>query len=53
MLRAMGQTGKDKQRRVRIVPNSRSLFVYYVSRTTHDVLIIRSLLRCKDIIGLL
>jgi hypothetical protein len=40
VLRSAGQAGKDKQRRVRIVPRFRVIFGrYYASRTTHDVVI--------------
>ena len=40
VLRSAGQTGKDKQRRVRIVPEPWVVFGrYYVSRTTHNVVI--------------
>lgn len=40
VLRSAGQAGKDKQRRVRIVPHSRVIFgSYYAARTTHDVVI--------------
>ena len=40
VLRSTGKAGKHKQRRVGIVPRSRAIFRnYYVSRTTHDVVI--------------
>jgi hypothetical protein len=40
VLRSLGQAGKHKQWRVRIVPHSLVIFGgYYASRTTHDVVI--------------
>jgi len=40
VLRSIGQAGKHQQWRVRIVPHASVVFgFYYVSRTTHNVVI--------------
>jgi hypothetical protein len=52
MLRSIREAGKHKEGRVGIMPRFRALFdVYYVSRTTHNVVISQLHRECKEIIG--
>jgi hypothetical protein len=52
VLWSIGEAGKHEQRRVRVVHHSRAFFgLYYVSRTTHDVVIAQLSSRCKEILA--
>jgi hypothetical protein len=49
VLRSSGKAGKHQQRWVRVVADSRrSLSFYYVTRTTHDVVIAQVAHSCKE-----